>query len=122
MIRTENCLSSKGITIPITTTRKKNTWTKVLAGNPEDGKTPYGHDARSVFYHDPFSGHGLLVQFQTNTLWVYQPDRKTWTKLAPKGDPMPTGRKRLAYFDQAHNVFVLIENTKVWVYRYVASL
>ncbi len=97
---------------------KKNKWTKVLTGDKEDGKTPYGHDARSVLYHDPLSGHGLLVQFQTNTLWAYDPDKPSWTKLAPQGDPMPTGRKRLAYFDPAMNVVVVIHDTTVWAYRY----
>ena len=65
----------------------------------------------------PASGHGLLVQFQTNTLWAYDPDKPAWTKLTPEGDPMPTGNKRLAYFDPAHNVFVVIRDT-VWAYRY----
>jgi hypothetical protein len=69
-------------------------------------------------YHDPVSGHGLLVEFKTNTLWAYDPDRRKWSKLNPEGDPMPTGKKRLAYFDPIHNVFVIIEGTTVWVYRY----
>ena len=69
-------------------------------------------------YHDPVSGHGLSVEFKTNTLWSYDPDRRKWTKLAPEGDPMPTGKKRLAYFDPTHNVFVIIDGTTVWVYRY----
>ena len=97
---------------------KKNTWTRVLTGNKEDDKSPYGHDARSVFYLDPVSGHGLLVQFQTNTLWAYDPDRTAWTKLSPEGDPMPTGNKRLAYVDPASNAVVVIDGTTVWAYRY----
>lgn len=126
---------------------KKNEWTKVIEGRKPEEKneksednhqksddkqpsarekkdnsdapiTPYGHDARSVFYHDPTTGHGLLVQFQTNTLWSYNPDQLTWTKLNPQGDPMPTGRKRLAYVDPARNVVVVIEGVKVWAYRF----
>jgi hypothetical protein len=31
---------------------------------------------------------------------------------------MPTGRKRLAYFDPERNVFVVIDGTTVWAYRY----
>mgnify|MGYP003342800781 CR=1 FL=1 len=80
---------------------KTTAWKKVLTGNADDGRSPYGHDARSVFYHDPVSGHGLLVQFQTNTLWSYDPGATTWTKLTPEGDAMPTGNKRLAYIDPA---------------------
>jgi hypothetical protein len=99
----------------------KRAWTKVLAGAKEDGRTPYGHDARSVLYHDPASGHGLLVQFETNSLWTYDPDKPAWTKLAPEGDPMPTGSKRLAYADPAHNALVVIDGTAVWAYRYRAG-
>ena len=97
---------------------KTNNWQKVLTGNKEDGKTPYGHDARSVFYHDPNSGDGLLVQFQTNTLWAYDPDPHLWKPLQPSGDAMPDGKKRLAYFDKVLNVMVVIDRTQVWVYRY----
>jgi hypothetical protein len=100
---------------------RKLAWKKVRTGNKEDGRTPYGHDARSVLYHDPASGHGLLVQFQTNTVWAYDPDRVTWTKLTPDGDPMPTGSKRLAYVDPARNALVVLDGTTVWAYRYRAK-
>ena len=96
----------------------KNEWKKVLAGDKDDGKTPYGHDARAVIGYDPVSGHGLLVQFQTNTLWAYDPDRTAWAKLTPDGDPMPTGGKRLAYVDPARNAVVVIDGVTVWAYRY----
>lgn len=99
---------------------EKRAWTKVVRGDKDDGKTPYGHDARSVFYHDPASGHGLLVQFQTNAIWAYDPDTTTWTKLAPEGDPMPTGNKRLAYVDPAQNVVLVLDGTVAWAYRYRA--
>lgn len=100
---------------------RANAWKKTVAGNPDDGKTPFGHDARAVVHHDPHSGHGLLVQFQTNTVWAYDPDRAAWTRLAPEGDPMPTGGKRLAYFDPALNALVVIDGTTVWAYRYRAA-
>jgi hypothetical protein len=95
-----------------------NAWRKVLSGDADDGKTPYGHDARSVMYHDPASGHGLLVQFQTNSVWAYDPDAVKWTRLAPEGDPMPTGGKRLASLDHALNALVVIDGVTVWAYRY----
>jgi hypothetical protein len=100
---------------------KKAEWKKVLSGDKGDGKSPYGHDARSVLYHDPASGHGLLVQFQTNSLWAYDPDVLTWTKLATGGDPMPTGGKRLAYLDPAMNALIVIDGTTAWAYRYRAA-
>jgi hypothetical protein len=99
---------------------KKNEWKKVLTGDKE-GKSPYGHDARSVFHYDQASGHGLLAQFQTNIVWAYDPDKTTWTKLGPEGDPMPTGGKRLAYCDPASNALVVIDGTTVWAYRYAAT-
>ena len=98
----------------------KNVWKKTRTGNKDDDKTPYGHDARSVMYHDAKSGHGLLVQFQTNTVWAYDPDAASWTKLAPDGDPMPTGNKRLAYVDPKAGVVVVIDGVTVWAYRYKA--
>ncbi|OWK36106.1 hypothetical protein FRUB_08669 [Fimbriiglobus ruber] len=99
---------------------RKVEWKKVRTGSKDDGKTPFGHDARAVMYRDPPSGHGLLVQFETNTLWAYDPDKATWTKLAPEGAPMPTGGKRLGYVDEAANVLVVIDGTTVWAYRYRA--
>jgi hypothetical protein len=100
---------------------KKVEWSKVRTGDKADGRTPYGHDARAVFCHDPASGHGLLVQFETNALWAYDPDAASWTKLSPEGDPMPTGSKRLAYLDPARNALVVIDGTTVWAYRYRAG-
>jgi hypothetical protein len=38
-----------------------------------------------------------------------------------KGDRMPEGSKRLAYFDPAHNVFVVLDGVSVWAYRYRKS-
>ena len=47
--------------------------------------------------------------------------RVEWTKLEPKGDPIPPGKKRLAYSDPARGVFVIIKDTTVWAYRHAAS-
>lgn len=100
---------------------KTNAWTKVVDA-PKDSETvPHGHDAYAPMYHDPVSGHGLLVEFRTNTLWAYDPDARTWTKLRPEGEKMPEGNKRLAYFDPVQRVFVIIDGTRVWAYRYQGS-
>lgn len=95
-----------------------NAWTKVLAVAKDSEAAPFGHDARAPLYHDPRSGHGLLVEFPTRTLWAYDPDAVRWTRLRPEGDPMPQGPKPLAYFDPAHDVFVVLQDTSVWAYRY----
>lgn len=42
-------------------------------------------------------------------------------KLAPEGDPMPAGGKRLASVDPALNTAVVIDGTAVWAYRYRAG-
>ncbi|HEX8914882.1 MAG TPA: hypothetical protein VF796_21195 [Humisphaera sp.] len=100
----------------------KNEWKKVIAREKGAADVPHGHDATSVFHHDPASGHGLLLEYKTNALWAYDPDAAdptaAWKKLTPEGDPMPDGSKRLAYVDQALNAFVVIKGTTVWAYRY----
>jgi hypothetical protein len=97
---------------------QQNRWEKVLDEEKDSTRVPFGHDAYAPMYLDPASGHGLLVEFKTNDLWSYDPAKPAWTKLAPAGDAMPTGNKRLAYFDPALNVFVVIHDTIVWAYRY----
>jgi hypothetical protein len=99
---------------------RTNEWKKVLTADAASEQVPFGHDARAPMYHDPISGHGLLAQFPTNALWAYDPGQTAWTKLNPEGDRMPEGNKRLAYFDPAHNVFVVLRGTTVWAYRYRA--
>jgi hypothetical protein len=95
-----------------------NKWQKVISADKDSEEVPYGHDAYSPMYLDPTSGHGLLLELKPNALWAYDPDKIAWTKLSPEGDAMPGGDKRLAYFDPAHNVFVVIHDTTVWAYRY----
>lgn len=91
-------------------------WKKVAEGTEESA--PFGHDAYAPMVRDSASGHGLLVEFKTNTLWDYDPAKHTWAKLSPQGDPLPEGNKRLAYADPAYNVLVVIQGTTVWAFRY----
>ena len=93
-------------------------WSRVRSAPDDTIDWPSGHDARAPMFHDPVSGHGLLVQYETNALWAYDPDARSWTRLTPRGDPMPGGSKRLAYFDVEHGVLVVIDGTQVWAYRY----
>lgn len=98
----------------------KNAWRKVASVEKESELAPFGHDARAPMYYDPVSGHGLLIDFKTGTLWAYDPDATAWTRLRPEGDPVPTGNKPLAYFDQTLGVFIVLLDTTVWAYRYRA--
>lgn len=93
-------------------------WSKVIEEPAESKRVPFGHDARSVFYYDRTSGHGLLVHFAEREIWAYDPAGVEWRRLAPRGDPMPTGERMLAYLDPERNVLVLIDDNIVWVYRY----
>lgn len=93
-------------------------WIKVLAEPADSSIVPRGHDARTVFHHDPASGAGLLVNLFEHTLWAYEPDQRRWTRLEPAGDPIPKGERMLAYVDPLRNVLVVIDDVTVWVYRY----
>ncbi len=97
---------------------KKNTWINKINAEKDASDIPYGHDAYSPMVYDPNSGHGLLIEFRTRTLWVYDPDAIKWTKLNPNGDPVPQGNKPIIYFDLVHKALVLIQGTNVWAYRY----
>lgn len=93
-------------------------WKRVISEPADSLKVPRGHDARTVFYHDPVSGHGLLLNLWDRELWSYDPTAVRWTRLEPSGDPMPSGDRMLAYMDPERNVLVVIDDTMVWVYRY----
>jgi hypothetical protein len=92
-------------------------WQLVLEGGEDDGQTPYGHDAFSIIAATPDGGPGILLEFKTNKIWAYDPDKPRWSLLGPQGDPMPEGAKRLAYFDPDHGVLVVIDGTSIWAYR-----
>ncbi len=96
-------------------------WSKVIAAEADSDAVPDGHDARTPFYFDQRSGHGLLIELRARVLWAYDPDRVRWTRLQPAGSPMPTGQRLLAYADAAHNVLVVVDGTAVWAYRYRAG-
>jgi hypothetical protein len=91
-------------------------WQRIAADIPAG--MPAGHDARTPMYHDEASGHGLMVDLEGRTLWAYNPESKRWSGLDPKGSPMPSGRRMLAYADATHDVLVVIDDTAVWAYRY----
>lgn len=96
----------------------QRTWVKVRSGHEGADDLPVGHDARTPFLYDPASGHGLLVDFSTDTIWAYDPDARTWSRTNPQGATMPSGQKRLAYIDPRHSVLVVIDGVRVWAYRY----
>jgi hypothetical protein len=93
-------------------------WRKILEKPSDHESWPNGHDAFAPMYLDPKTGHGLLVDFRSNEFWAYNPEDNWWTKLNPKGADMPKGKKRVAYFDRKHSVFVVIDGLDIWAYRY----
>jgi len=93
-------------------------WSKILEKPANHETWPNGHDAFAPMYRDPNTGHGLLVDFRSNELWSYNPEDNWWTKLSPIGARMPKGRKRVAYFDIKHSVFIVIDGLDIWAYRY----
>lgn len=97
---------------------RRRVWKKVDETSADLAGVPDGHDARNVFYHDPGSGHGLLVDFSSQSIWSYDPDHSAWHKQLPVGDPMPAGKRMLGYVDVAQGVLVVIDDREVWAYRY----
>ncbi|MFO7899971.1 MAG: hypothetical protein R6V58_13035 [Planctomycetota bacterium] len=97
---------------------EKNAWRRVKpTGHGEDGFIPPGHDARTNFAYDQVGKVALLWAPSTKALWSYDPAGMKWTEIEPNGPPPPTrGRDvKLAYYDVAHNVFVIPGK---WIYRY----
>ncbi|WP_418647176.1 hypothetical protein ACNQFN_18130 [Thauera butanivorans] len=93
-------------------------WRKIIDEPEGSDHVPDAHDARTPMYFDPKSGHGILVDLKSSRIWGYDPDRGAWSNLQIDGDPMPSGKKQLAYFDANFNVVVVLTENKVWVYRY----
>lgn len=97
---------------------KTRAWSKVEEPDVGERDVPKGYDGHNVFYHDPGSGMGLLVDFKSKSIWAYDPDRIAWKKLEIEGDAMPVGKRSLAYVDPHRNVLVVIDDLDVWVFRY----
>jgi hypothetical protein len=85
---------------------------------PDSGYlVPDGHDAFTAFCGHPSSGRGLLMDFRTRNLWSYDPDQAQWALLAPVGDPIPQGKRMLAYVDRVLGVLAVLNDTEIWVFR-----
>lgn len=100
-------------------------WQLAVDGNPErkpaealNSSLPVGYDFSAVMHYAPVGDVGLLFEFRDDRLWAYDAEARNWTLLQPKGPAPPSGKKRLAYHDPARNVFVVIQGTSVWAYRY----
>ena len=94
-------------------------WKKVL----ESTNLPNGHDARSLMYFDPAGKVALLYERAEKRLWSYEPDKRKWRQLKPKGPAPPFAPKErvIAYHDPARNVFVALGYARAWCYRYRAK-
>ncbi|MEX0702551.1 MAG: kelch repeat-containing protein [Planctomycetales bacterium] len=91
-----------------------NEWKQTATG-PE---TPAAHISFTPCGYAPRAGAVLLYDQRVGRLWSYDVRRTAWSKLAPQGPPPPKeGGKVIGYFDPTHNVFVLSQSEKVWVYR-----
>lgn len=99
----------------------RKAWTTALDLPEGSDAAPDAHDARTPIYYDPESGQGVLFDLRTDTVWSYDPDARRWSRHDISGDPVPAGKKRLAYFDPRHNVLVVIDGVKVWAYRLRAA-
>jgi len=101
----------------------RSQWRKVLEAPKDSTDVPFGHDARSVFYYDPVSGHGLLVELASVTVWAYDPATIKWQRLQPEGEALPKGpgHRRLAFIDPLRNVLVVTQTDAIWAYRYRAK-
>lgn len=97
---------------------KTRSWSKVDQTDVGPQDVPKGYDGYNVFYNDPRSGMGLLVDFKSQSIWAYDPDRIAWKKVEVGGDAMPSGKRSLAYVDPHNNVLVVIDDRDVWVFRY----
>lgn len=94
-------------------------WEQVL----EAADLPNGHDARSLMYFDPVGKVALLYERKEKRIWSYDPDKKQWSKLSPRGPepPFETTERVIAYMDRERNVFVVIGYGRVWCYRHTQS-
>lgn len=95
----------------------KNKW-KMVHHSTEKNNPPPGFDAMTNFVYDPVGKVCLLWDaVYTNALWAYDPAMVQWRRLTPQGPPPPHEHRdtKLAYYDAAHNVFVLPGR---WVYRH----
>ena len=94
----------------------KNKWSQTAEGPA----TTAGHVSFTPCGYDPISGTALLYdqRKESRGLWAYDVVGKRWAKVVPKGPSPSEGGKIIGYFDPYRNVFVLIQNTKVWAYRH----
>lgn len=92
-------------------------WSK-LETETAEASWPNGSDVYNAMYYHPKSGHGLLVEYRENTIWAFDPLERRWMIVDVSGDPMPQGKRRLAYMDEQAGVLVLINGRDVWIYRY----
>lgn len=97
---------------------KSNQWTKVLDPGKDSPDAPTDHDARTQMYYDPIGKVCLLYDASMpGVMWSYGVKDKKWTRNKVNGPEGLKGRI-IAYFDEAHNVFVVNVGSSTWVYRH----
>jgi hypothetical protein len=94
---------------------EKNTW----QAGPGGANVPPGHTSFTPCGYDTVAKMMFLYDQKTKIFWGYNPEKKKWSKITPKGPAPISGRgKVIGYYDPARNVFVLNQGSKVWVYRH----
>jgi hypothetical protein len=94
---------------------EKDKWLPAASGPG----TPLGFSSFTSCGYDTVAKLMLLYDQKSKVFWGYDPGEKKWFKISPKGPPPPWGRgKIIGYYDEARNVFVLNQNSKVWAYRH----
>jgi len=93
----------------------KNEWKPAASG----ADTPGGHTSFTPCGYDSVAKMMFLYDQKAKVFWGYDPGKKKWSKITPKGPPPPPGRgKVIGYYDPERNVFVLNQASRVWVYRH----
>jgi hypothetical protein len=94
---------------------QKKTWEPAASGVD----TPRGHTSFTPCGYDTVAKVMFLYHQGDKVFWGYDPEKKKWSKITPKGPAPMSGRgKVIGYYDEARNVFVLNQASKVWVYRH----
>jgi hypothetical protein len=85
----------------------------------DGGTCPAGSPAGTVLKYDPVSRRALFYDGRgAPAITEYDPDGRRWKRLAPAGPELSNGKRAIAYYDAARNVFVVNCGTKTWVYRH----
>ena len=94
---------------------ESHTWTRAATGPG----VPQGHMSFTPCGYDTVGNVLLLFDQRNRAFSAYDPGEKKWSTVSPKGPPPPSGPSKVfGYYDEARNVFVLNQASRVWVHRH----